>query len=157
MGVCDQISQAPPNPQSFKMKSDAAQDKEGNLGLSLVIQDMVGDVLACGGRRCFMVCKSSIAETLALLFGIQTAQHLGLFPLSIETNAFEGSTQMGNELSMLIAKAKQEALRYGITSCLFTPRESNLVAHFSPKFALNLDDEYVWSEEYPEITNPCVL
>ncbi|GAB4838774.1 hypothetical protein Ancab_028316 [Ancistrocladus abbreviatus] len=58
------ISQAPLNRQTFKMKLDAAQDKEGNLGLSFVIQDVVGDVLASGGRRCFMVCKSSIAETV---------------------------------------------------------------------------------------------
>ncbi|KAL8535924.1 hypothetical protein ACS0TY_011538 [Phlomoides rotata] len=74
-------------PGHRKLNSDAATFKDGTVGLSFVVRDEHGMVLMAGSKRCHSAGSSTLAEALALRFGLEKTREAGLGRVQLESDS----------------------------------------------------------------------
>ncbi|KAL8547597.1 hypothetical protein ACS0TY_007062 [Phlomoides rotata] len=77
----------PPSPGRRKLNSDATIFKDGTVGLGFVVRDEHGLVLMAGSKRCLSAGSSTLAEALALRFGLEKTREAGLGRVQLETDS----------------------------------------------------------------------
>ncbi|XP_040992644.1 uncharacterized protein LOC121239461 [Juglans microcarpa x Juglans regia] len=140
----------------MKANWDAALDqKEGKMGVGIVIRDEHGEVLAamCGQRH--HVHQATTAEILALWRAMEICNDLNLRRVVFEGDAqvvIKGINEDNEDFldyGMVIVDAKKLIKLIKDWKVQYTHRSTNEVAHILAKNALKLDSEQIWIEEFP--------
>ncbi|KAL5759604.1 hypothetical protein ACOSP7_018124 [Xanthoceras sorbifolium] len=96
------------------------------------------------------------AEAMGVLRDLQFAKDSGLLPAMLETGAQVVVTAINNPTVILsevglVIHDIVELLRLCPNSrIMFMPRSTNLVAHSLAKFALGIERDCFWMEDYPD-------
>ncbi|KAL5747907.1 hypothetical protein ACOSQ2_025204 [Xanthoceras sorbifolium] len=122
----------------YKINTDASLDlHSGWSGVSIVIRNHAGLVLASSVQRLGVGFSVLVVEIMAILKGLQFAVESGLVPVvlksdsSLAVSAINGDTVF---LSELLRSIPSSAVR-------FVPRSANMAAHYLARFALRLDSD----------------
>ncbi|KAH7548527.1 hypothetical protein JRO89_XS14G0150400 [Xanthoceras sorbifolium] len=119
-----------PGNLTTQINTDAALDVGRNCtGLGVIIRDSAGMVLLVGVKRLAGALNPEMAEALAVLFGLSLSAEAGIHPISLD------------KLVLLM-----ENLNVSIS---FDSRLANKVAHRLVKFAIYVDQQLMWLEDYP--------
>ncbi|GAB4856812.1 hypothetical protein Ancab_014730 [Ancistrocladus abbreviatus] len=123
----------------YKLNVDVSQDAQVRIGMGFIIRDMMGTVIACGGRSFYFPCSSILVEANALRYALLSIQHLSLLPFVPETDALQLVQEwhtlrpMEQELRLLIDDAKDLASSIGTRTLQYCRREVNKAAHLLEK------------------------
>ncbi|XP_042974899.1 uncharacterized protein LOC122306539 [Carya illinoinensis] len=146
-----------PAPNSVKANWDAAlKEKEGKMGMGVIIRDEEGEVLAslCGSRK--WVSKPDTAEMQALWRALKLCAELNFVNVVFEGDAFgivkavngreenwEWNGQIIEDIREILKNRPNWVVQH-------TYRECNNAAHSLARYSLNVNDESVWIESVPE-------
>ncbi|KAL5842736.1 hypothetical protein ACOSQ3_013339 [Xanthoceras sorbifolium] len=146
-------------PPSFavKINTDAAISSVGGIGLGIVIRNHAGVVLAAAAQRVRQPFSVQVAEATGILQGLLLAKFLGLLPASLESDSLSVVNDIHHASYLanlgLIIMDIQFILSFFPGSVVgFVPRLADQVAHCLAKFALSLEVDRLWLNDFP----PCL-
>ncbi|KAK6127935.1 hypothetical protein DH2020_038312 [Rehmannia glutinosa] len=129
--------------------------KDGSLGYGFVVRDSVGDVLLSGAKRTNMEGSSTLAEGLALIFGLTACRDTGLRQVMIECDCKILIDGLAGKIvpefygDLLIKDIRETGEEIGCCSFKHIPREANKLAHALAHFVQDHETEMFWVEELP--------
>ncbi|KAK6148918.1 hypothetical protein DH2020_016443 [Rehmannia glutinosa] len=145
-----------PEQGQLKMNCDAAVYKDGSLGYGFVVRDSVGDVLLSGAKRTNMEGSSTLAEGLALIFGLTACRDTGLRQVMIECDCKILIDGLAGKIvpefygDLLIKDIRETGEEIGCCSFKHIPREANKQGtHALAHFVQDHETEMFWVEELP--------
>ncbi|KAK3188418.1 hypothetical protein Dsin_027979 [Dipteronia sinensis] len=145
-----------PNEGVYKLNTDAAVDLENNcFGLSMVIKNHLGMVMACSSQKVVRLVSPYVAEAMTTLKGIIFVTDTGLQPVNIEldalnvVNLIKSDLQVATDVGLVICDIKDRLNKMGCIAVVFVPRLANVVVYNLSKLMLAYDDDYYWMESYP--------
>ncbi|KAK0599430.1 hypothetical protein LWI29_005192 [Acer saccharum] len=146
-----------PNSGDFKLNIDAALDYDNcRYGAGMVIRDDRGIVVVAAALSFFGKVSMDITEAKAILEGLLLTNNLGLFPMSVKSDALEvvglcnrKSSSYG-DIDNIICDILSLKFKCIDTSIVHVPRECNSVAHFIAHFAVLNGCSNVWSNVFPD-------
>lgn len=155
-----QISQqtwtAPPN-GCFKVNVDAAvKVSEHKAGLGVVVRNSRGRVVAVAVQNVQFRGTVASMEAKAVLFGIETAQQVACVPMVIESDSKEvvdlslNRKESKTEIDWIIAEIQTKLRIQSQASIQFAPRGCNIAAHSVAKKALEVENQCIWLENFPD-------
>ncbi|KAK3222758.1 hypothetical protein Dsin_009783 [Dipteronia sinensis] len=140
----------------YKFNTDATINKYGEcVGLGIVIRDSPGFVMAASSQRIVVNYSPQVAEALVIKQELLFARDCGLFPVEIESNAavvvgwIKDGSQACSDICLIITDICAQLPYLCCTAVEYVSRKANQVAHFLVKYALSIDNNCFWLEEYP--------
>ncbi|KAK3189610.1 hypothetical protein Dsin_029171 [Dipteronia sinensis] len=130
----------------------------GRIGLSIVIRDHSGAVMAFYSLTLAAFFDANTAETMAIYRGFIFSRDCGLFPCVIESDAaivVKWINKDGHRDSIsgnILAEISALVSGLHVNPVSHIPRLANNVTHGLAKFALMVVEDRFWMEEFP----PCV-
>ncbi|KAL5789700.1 hypothetical protein ACOSQ2_004588 [Xanthoceras sorbifolium] len=113
--------------------------------------------MACCAQQLGVGFSVLIAESMAILRGLQFALSSGLLPALIESDCLLAVSAINSdhvyffEVGLIIHDIV-DLLRCNPGSVVsFIPRSANMAAHHLARFALRLDSDCFWMEDFPSI------
>ncbi|KAK3206766.1 hypothetical protein Dsin_020812 [Dipteronia sinensis] len=148
----------PPDEECFKINCETAiNEKEGRIGLGIVIRDHSGAVMA----SCFLTLAAffdaNTAETMAIYKGLIFSRDCGIFPCVIESDAavvvkwINEDSHWDSISGNILVEISALVSGLHVISVSHIPRLANNVAHGLAKSALMVVEDRFWMEEFP----PC--
>lgn len=140
----------PPPFMSFKVNVDAATHQDGNGGISCIIRDYRGRVLASAVKIIHSVVSIDLLEAQAAIFGATMAKDLWCNKVIIEgdsSKVFTYSLANGRDLSAfgtLMSNLWHLCSAFSDVSLSWNFREANKPAHILVKFSSSFEDFHVW-------------
>ncbi|KAL5750327.1 hypothetical protein ACOSP7_024930 [Xanthoceras sorbifolium] len=132
----------------YKINTDASLDlHSGWSGVSIVIRNHAGLVLASSVQRLGVGFSVLVVEIMAILKGLQFAVESGLVPVvlksdsSLAVSAINGDTVFLSEVGLIIHDVVELLRSIPSSAVRFVPRSANMAAHYLARFALRLDSD----------------
>jgi len=143
-----------PNSDSYKLNVDAAGPNDvGSWGLSTVVRDSDGVVLAAAYWYRPTLPDSNIAESMAMLMGLNFAKDLLFLKLEAESDsanvieALKDNNMHHSYLGAIVAECQNIRHNFNNISFSHVRREANQTAHYLAKYAISISSNDVWIEE----------
>ncbi|KAL8543065.1 hypothetical protein ACS0TY_003805 [Phlomoides rotata] len=149
----------PPLPGRRKLNSDATIFKDDTFGLGFVVRDEHGQVLMAGSKRCLAAGNSTLAEALALRFGLEKARKARpgwvLLESDSETLVKNCMGSCSGETHVRMIRSMVNIVQgIEISHCR---RDANKVAHTLARFGTSPYFEQIWLDEVPDSCNSLIL
>jgi ribonuclease HI len=137
----------------IKVNWDASIDKEGKrMGMGVVARDHEGEVVATLCAQIRYITDPTSAEALAAWKGVELINRMEWNRAILEgdaqevVKAFNYDGMWMGSYGAVIQEAKEALNNLQEWQVQFVKRTANSVAHRLAKFALELDEEQVWTE-----------
>ncbi|KAF5454503.1 hypothetical protein F2P56_024161 [Juglans regia] len=141
----------------YKINWDAAIDKVNcRIGIGVIIRDWNGCVSAILRSTCSSFPDPLLGEAIAALSAIKFCYDLGPRSIILKgdslnvVNAVNGPETNWSSVGMIITDLKKLLIQVGARKVLYVPHESNVVAHCLAKSSLDLLEESIHVEDYPQ-------
>ncbi|KAL5834741.1 hypothetical protein ACOSQ3_014336 [Xanthoceras sorbifolium] len=146
----------------FKINTDAAIGEQLRVtGLGIVIRDHNGAALVSSAQYLGSAFPVHLAEAIGVLRGLLFAKDSGLLPATLESDAL-GVVKVVNsaptlaDLGLIILDIQNVLSLFPGSNVVFVPRLANEAAHILTEFAMSVEDDCLWMEDYPPFfVSPC--
>ncbi|KAK2653232.1 hypothetical protein Ddye_013088 [Dipteronia dyeriana] len=149
----------PPLVGLVKINTDETIDAgSGKVGICIIIRNGDGKVIASGAQVVLARFSPLVAESVALLKGLQLGLSVGVLPCVIESDALGvvNLVTVGHpsrsDVGLVIQDVLQILKQFPDCFVVFTPMKTNMAAHDLAKLGLTIDSDLVLLEDFP----PCV-
>ncbi|KAL5746660.1 hypothetical protein ACOSP7_027806 [Xanthoceras sorbifolium] len=123
--------------------------------MGIIFRDHSGSVLAACAHKLVASYSVIVAEALTVLKGLQFALASGLLLANVETDSLDVAIAINipfvffSEVELVIFDIVDLLGRCLGSKVIYVPRLANMVAHILARFALRLDRDFFWQDDYP--------
>lgn len=151
---------SPLPPDQIKLNSDAALFNDGTFGLGFMIRNVEGKVILTGAKRSNGDGDSTLANALALRFGIQSALKAGVRVNFFETDSENLVKEIWEDrvdsvyVMVIVDEIRSMVNNVPGTAFKWCGRDANKVTHTLAHFGDCNSFEYLWVGEAHSICSP---
>ncbi|GMJ05090.1 hypothetical protein HRI_004178200 [Hibiscus trionum] len=145
-----------PSHPVVKVNCDACYDvNSGTADVGICIRDEEGLILGAMSMKVLHVASPFAAEAYAVVHGLRFAWDLGFPAIEVASDSRSVITKLNSSMhdrsniSTLIREVKSFSGKFVSVSYLFSPRESNRVAHALAHLCRTLPEDGFWVEDAP--------
>jgi hypothetical protein len=139
-----------------KFEIDATFDMDDQSGASgAIIRDCPGVFVAASCRVITHMNSASMAEALAMQYGLELANSIGRGAIEVESDALEviqyctGEERMWNKATAIYANCLSTAGSIGKVDFVYCLRDCNKAAHSIARYCFNLKNSCNWVDDPP--------